>query len=207
MFKLNATKLADQEQIPNITMVEYDVEVNTESDDAKQECLKVVKKSAIVFTSFFAPMQRNDTAYDKANEEYNQMHEFTGRSAVKEVSYSTIFFYDAKYGRLLQKIVGGWIFLALNDTKIWFMTRQKVGIIRWGALEQDDHIPFLQDDELEQTLEKEFLFDYGKSSTTLDSLQDSPESRLCEAYLHQGRNRVSVLFNNLCVITFQLKEA
>ena len=82
-------------------MVEYDVEVNTESDENKQECLKVVKKQAVVFTSYFAPVKSDETGYDKAAEEYNSMHQFAGRSTFKEVPYSTIFFYDVRYGHLL----------------------------------------------------------------------------------------------------------
>ena len=83
LFKLNATELADQDQIPNLTMVEYDVEVQDQSDETKQECLKVVKKQTVVFTSFLAPVSSNDTAYNAADNEYNDMHMFAGRPAVK----------------------------------------------------------------------------------------------------------------------------
>ena len=76
VFQLNSTPLIDQYQIPNITMIEYDVEADSESDEQKQECIKVVKKQAVVFTSHLTPVQQTDTVFNMDNEEYNSMHQF-----------------------------------------------------------------------------------------------------------------------------------
>ena len=57
-------------------MIEYDIEAGSESEETKQECIKVVKKQAVVFTSPLTPVKLNDTVFNMENEEYNSMHQF-----------------------------------------------------------------------------------------------------------------------------------